>query len=63
MVEQLPGTQKVAGSIHGLCLAKSRGVPEQDTLTPTAPDELAVAFHGLTPPSVYECTCECKAIL
>ena len=36
-----PEVEQVAGSIHA-----GRGVPEQDTLTPAAPDQLAVALHG-----------------
>ena len=49
----LAGDRKVASSIP------ERGDPEQDTLTLTAPDELAVAFARLTPPSVSECVYEC----
>ena len=54
----LGGDRKVASSIPDDAF-KCRGDPEQDVLTLTAPDELAVAFARLTPPSGSECVYEC----
>jgi len=52
-VERLSGNWKVAGSIAGFEVSLSK-----TPITPTAPDELAVAFARLTPLWVYECVCE-----